>query len=350
MKYRKLGKTAIDVSTICMGTMTYGQQNSEQEAFEQLDYAWDHGVNFLDTAEMYSIPPTEATYGLSEKMVGNWMQARKNRDKVIVATKVLGRTQGFPYARPDVGKEVRLNKAHIIRACDESLKRLQTDYIDLYQLHWPDRTVNIFGRRGFPAIREQDAVPVRETLDALQTLVEAGKIRHIGLSNETPWGFMTFLNLAAQHGLPRVEAVQNIYHLVNRHYEVGMSEISLREEAGLLAYSPLASGTLTGKYLGGALPEGSRLKLWGPRFDRHSGEIAQPAIHKYVDLAHQHGIEPAHLAIAFTLQQDFLTSSIIGATKMPQLKTNIAAVDVTLRDDLLKAIEAIHEQHPNTCI
>ncbi len=350
MKYKKLGHTDINVSLICMGTMTYGEQNSEAEAFEQLDYAWEQGINFLDTAEMYAIPPREETYRLSEKIVGNWMKARGNRSDVIVATKVLGRTQGFPYARPDVGKEVRLNAQHIVRACDDSLQALQTDYIDLYQLHWPDRTTNIFGRRGFPQIKESDAVPIRETLEALKTLVDAGKVRTIGLSNENPWGFMEFLRIAREMDFPRVVGVQNVYSLLNRHYEIGMSEISLRESAGLLAYSPLASGQLTGKYLNGAMPEGTRLVLWGKRFDRYSAPHVEPVVARYVELARTHGLDPAQMAIAFVNEQEFVTSNIIGATKMDQLRTNIAAIDIELSDEVRKGIETIHEEFPNLCI
>ena len=339
MKYRKLGRTDVKVSEICLGTMTWGKQNTESEAGEQLDYAIEQGINFIDTAEMYAVPPTAETYTLTEQYIGRWLAKRGKRDDLIIATKVAGRSEDMAYARP--GDQIPDLTAEQIRyAVEGSLKRLQTDYIDLYQLHWPSRTVNCFGRRFFPLdVDPQAGVPLLETLTELGKLVKEGKVRHVGLSNETPWGTMQYLRLAEMHDLPRVVSIQNAYSLLNKIYEYGMSEVSLREDVGLLAYSPLGSGQLSGKYLNGAKPAGARLTLFGERFSsRFEKEETESCVQEYVDLAAKHGLDPSQLAIAYTLKGNFVTSSIIGATTMDQLRTDIDAFQVELDDEIMKEI------------
>lgn len=347
MKYRKLGRTDLEVSEICLGTMTWGKQNTEDEGHEQMDYAVDQGINFFDTAEMYAIPPSAETYGKTETYIGNWFKKRGKRDDIILATKVFGKSSNIDWGRPDDLKPIDLSAKQIKYAVEESLKRLQTDYIDLYQLHWPSRTVPMFGTRFFPLDGPDpvDGVPILESLQALGDLVKEGKVRHIGLSNETPWGTMEFLRLAEKHDLPRAVSVQNSYSLLNRTYEFGMSEVSLREDVGLLVYSPLASGQLSGKYLNGARPDGARITLFGARFSsRYHEEDTENCVAAYVELAKKHNLDPSQLAIAFTLYGNFITSSIIGATTMEQLKTDIAAADVTISDELMTEIQEIGER------
>jgi aryl-alcohol dehydrogenase-like predicted oxidoreductase len=344
MKYRKLGNTDLDVSVICLGTMTWGEQNSEADAFEQMDYALEQGVNFFDTAEMYAIPPKADTYGRTEEIIGNWLAARGNRERIVLASKIAGPGEDWlPHIR---GGKTRFNRQTIEAALNASLKRLQTDYLDLYQLHWPERETNFFGRLGFTPEGDHAFTPVAETLEAFNDQVKAGKIRHIGLSNETPWGVMSFLNAAEQLGLSRVVSVQNPYSLLNRCYEIGLSEVSWREQCGLLAYSPLGFGVLSGKYLNGARPEGARLTLY-PDYTRYSKPPAQSATKQYVTLAQQHGLDPAQMALAFVNSRPFLSSTIIGATRMAQLQANIASIDIKLSDEILDGIEAIHAAHPN---
>ena len=344
MKYRKLGNTDIDVSVICLGTMTWGQQNTQEDAFEQMDYALTQGVNFFDTAELYSIPPKADTYGRTEEIIGEWLQARGARDKIILASKIAGPGEDWiPHIR---GGRTRFDASDIPQALDASLKRLKTDYLDLYQLHWPQRQANFFGQLGFEAPDEEQMTPVVETLEALNEQVKAGKIRHIGLSNETPWGLSQFLNIAEKAGLPRVVSVQNPYSLLNRSYEVGMAEISWREEAGLLAYSPLGFGVLSGKYLNGAKPAGARITLY-PDYTRYSSPAAVSATERYVALAQEHGLDPAQMALAYVNSRPFLTSNIIGATRMEQLWSNIASIEIELSDEVLAGIEDIHNSHPN---
>ncbi|HEY9536396.1 MAG TPA: NADP(H)-dependent aldo-keto reductase [Kiloniellaceae bacterium] len=346
MEYRRLGRSDLNVSPICLGSMTWGEQNSDAEAFEQLDYAIDQGVNFIDTAEMYPIDTRAETYGRTEEIIGNWMATRGTRGKVVVATKIVGpNAQRFPYIR---GGETRFDRKHIEAAVEASLKRLKTDHIDLYQLHWPDRATNDFGRLGY---RHEDGAaetPIEETLDALDAVVQAGKVRHVGLSNENPWGVMRFLALAGQGRGPRVVSVQNPYSLLNRSYETRLAEVSIREEVGLLAYAPLAAGTLTGKYLGGQWPQGARRTLW-PGNRRYQGPQADKATAAYVALARDNGLDPAELALAFVLRQRFLGAAIIGATGMAQLKTNIGAARVSLTDELLQAIEELHKLYTYPC-
>lgn len=345
MKYNQLGNTNIKVSVICLGTMTYGEQNTEAEAHQQLDYALDQGVNFIDTVELYAIPPKAETYGLTETYIGNWLKKSSKRDQVILATKVAGPADGWlPHIRDE--KTRRLDRKNIEQAIHDSLQRLQTDYVDLYQLHWPDRKTNYFGELGYTHVHDDNFVPIEETLHVLADLVQAGKIRHIGLSNETPWGVMQFLEIAERLNLPRVVSVQNPYSLLNRSYEVGLAEISIREKAGLLAYSPLGFGVLSGKYLNNQKPAGARLTLF-PDYDRYSNENAVAATQAYVELARNNNMEPAQMALAYINERDFITANIIGATSMDQLKSNIASADISLSHDVLAEIENIHTRYPN---
>lgn len=344
MKYRKLGTTDIDLSVICLGTMTWGEQNTKQEAFEQMDYALDQGVNFFDTAELYAIPARRETCGATERIIGEWLRSRGKRDRVFLASKIAGPGPGWiDHIR---GGATRFNRRNLCEALDNSLDRLQTDCIDLYQLHWPERKTNFFGKLGYEAEDDEDATPIIETLLALSEQVRAGKIRYIGLSNETPWGVMKFLNYAAIAELPRVMTVQNPYSLLNRTYEIGLAEVSCRERCGLLAYSPLGFGVLSGKYLGGARPEGARITRW-PEYARYTNPRAVEATEAYVQLAREHGLDPAQMALAYVHSRPFLTSTIIGATTMEQLRSDIASIDIELSADLLEAIEAIHQRIPN---
>lgn len=341
MNYRRLGRTDLNVSLICLGTMTWGEQNTEAEAHQQLDAAVAAGVNFIDTAEMYPVPPKAETYGATEKYIGTWLK-RQQREKIILATKVIG-CSDFSYVRD--GSQ-RLDRKNIEAALNASLKRLQTDYIDLYQLHWPDRNTNYFGKLGYEHDPSDDPIPIDETLTVLGDLVAAGKVRHIGLSNESPWGVMTFLRAAERLGLPRVVSIQNPYSLLNRTFEVGLAEVAHHEDVGLLAYSPLGFGVLSGKYLNGARPVDARLTLF-TRFTRYNNAVAVAATQKYVELARRHGLDPAQMALAYVNSRSFLTSTIIGATSLEQLRNNIASVDVTLSPEVVGAIEMIHQGHPN---
>tara|TARA_Y100000816_G_scaffold292488_1_gene288035 strand:- start:1682 stop:2722 length:1041 start_codon:yes stop_codon:yes gene_type:complete len=345
MKFKKLGNTDLDVSLICLGTMTWGQQNTEEEGHEQMDYAIDQGINFFDTAELYSIPPKAETQGSTETIIGTWFKKNKNRDKVILATKVAGRS-GMKWFR---GGETRLDKENIEKAVEGSLKRLQTDYIDLYQLHWPDRPMNMFGGgSGLYKHYDMETTEISETLEVLKSLVNSGKVRCIGLSNETPWGLSEFLRLADELDLPRVQSVQNAYNLLNRTYEYGMSEFYHRSDVGLLAYSPLAQGYLSGKYLDGAMPEGSRTKLFG-RGQRYETESAENSIRKYVNYAKEIGLDPSVMANAFVNSRDFVTSNIIGATTMEQLRLAVRSYEVDLTEENFEALDAIHAACPNPC-
>jgi aryl-alcohol dehydrogenase-like predicted oxidoreductase len=347
MEYRPLGNTDLNVSVITLGTMTYGEQNSQAEAFEQMDYALAHGINMIDVAEMYPVPPRETSFGASEIIVGQWLAARGVRDQVILATKVTGSTAhnaGFEHIRGGP----RLSAVQIRQAVDDSLQRLQTDYIDLYQLHWPERATNFFGRLGCQSIAENDseAIALEASLVALADLVKAGKIRHYGLSNETPWGMMESCRVAAALDIPRPVSVQNPYNLLNRTYEIGAAEISMRENMGLLAYSPLAFGMLSGKYYGGLRPDNSRLALYD-RFTRYTKPYAEQAADAYVDLAKQHQLDPSIMALAFVNQQAFVSTNIIGATTMAQLTNNVASAQIVLSEDVLTGIAAIHQQYCN---
>lgn len=346
MEYRRLGRTDISVSVICLGTMSYGNQNTEAEGHQHMDYCLERGVNFFDTAEMYAVPPTAETYGKSEEVLGTWLASRKNRDKAIIATKAVGPGERFRHIRDG---NCKFNREHLVQAVEDSLRRLQTDYIDLYQLHWPERTVNSFGSLLYPHVDDEDWTPIEETLSVLSDLIDAGKIRAIGLSNETAWGTMAFLRAAERDGLPRVASVQNIYNFLNRAYEVGLSEVSIREDVGLLAYSPIAGGVLSGKYLNGAVPKNSRMDLFKGNFSRHSSDLATRATEAYVKVADKHGLVPVQMANAFVNSRRFLTSNIIGATSMEQLKTNIDTAEMTLAPEVIEDIEATHRLFPIPC-
>jgi aryl-alcohol dehydrogenase-like predicted oxidoreductase len=345
MEYRELGATNLRVSAICLGTMTWGQQNTQGQAHEQMDYAVAQGVNFLDTAELYSIPPKEETAGRTEEIIGSWLAARKNRDRIVLATKAVGRTEATYFRKGGVAG--RLNRAQIFEAVEGSLKRLRTDYIDLYQTHWPDRPISVFRQLNYKH-SDDPGVPIAETVAALADLVREGKIRHYGISNETPWGTMQHLWAAERLGAPRIASIQNVYNLLSRNFEHGLSEIALREKIGLLAYSPLAQGYLTGKYQKGALPPGSRKQLFN-RMQRYETPNAAPAIDAYLALARRHDLDPAQMAIAFVLSRPFVASAIIGATTMEQLKIDIAAKDVRVTQEIERDIDDINIIYTYPC-
>jgi aryl-alcohol dehydrogenase-like predicted oxidoreductase len=343
MLYRPLGNTGVQVSVICLGTMTWGEQNTQDEAFAQMDYALDRGVTFWDTAEMYPVPPRAETYATTERYIGAWLAARGGRERIVLASKIAGPGRDMNYMR----NGPRLNAQQIEAGVDASLKRLQTDYLDLYQLHWPERSANIFGRLNYVHNPDEAPVPLDETLRGLENVVKAGKVRFVGVSNETAWGVSKFLHLADSLGLPRIQSVQNPYSLLNRTYEINMAEISIREQCGLLAYSPLAMGILSGKYDGGRFfPEASRLKLF-TRFQRYQRPRAWAASEKYIALAHKYGLPPAQMALSFVNRQPFVTANIIGATTMAQLAENIASIDISLPDELIADLEAVHVEFPN---
>lgn len=341
MERRRLGRTDMTVSAICLGTMTWGEQNTEAEAHAQMDLALDHGVDFFDTAEMYPVPPGPATQGRTEAYIGSWFAARGNRDKVVLATKVAGRGR-MGHVRGGVSK---LDRPNITAALNDSLARLRTDYVDLYQLHWPDRSTNMFGQLGYSHV-DEDTVPLEETLGVLGDLVKAGKIRAVGLSNETPWGMMRFLEIAERTGLPRMVSIQNPYSLLNRSFEIGLAEIAIREDCGLLAYSPLAMGMLAGKYRHGARPAGARITLFS-RFTRYSSPQAASATEAYLQVADKHGVDPVHMALAFVTTRPFTTSNIIGATSLDQLRQNISSIDFKPTPELLADLETVHVSQPN---
>ena len=343
MDYRQLGRTHVKVSAIALGTMTWGEQNTQDEAFAQIEYAKNAGINFIDTAEMYPVPPKAETYASTERYIGNWFKSRGDRADWVLASKIAGPGNGIDYIRDG---QLKHNRTHIVQALDASLKRLQTDWIDLYQLHWPERSTNFFGQLGYKHNPDEHFTAFEETLEVLDEQVKAGKIRHIGLSNETPWGTMKFLQLAQSHDWPRAVSIQNPYNLLNRSFEVGLAEIAIREQCGLLAYSPLAFGMLSGKYDGGARPPKGRLSLYS-RFSRYSNPQSVAASARYVALAREHGLDPAQMALAYVTQQPFVTSNIIGATTMEQLISNIDSVNVKLSDEVLTGIEAIHKDQPN---
>ncbi len=343
MKYTRLPNTSIRVSKICLGTMTWGRQNSIEQGHGQMDYAFEQGVNFFDTAELYPVPAKKELYAVTEEIIGKWFKKTGNRDKIILASKIAGPADFTKFIRT-----TGFSKDSIITAVEGSLKRLETDYIDLYQLHWPERNTNYFGQRGYntdaPDFWEDN---IHQVLETLRDLVKEGKIRHVGLSNETPWGTMRFIEEAKVHqDLPRMVTIQNPYSLLNRLFEVGLSEISLREKIGLLPYSPLGFGVLSGKYLGGHKPRKARVTLF-PNYNRYSGENSMAATQKYFDLAQEHGLSLAQMSLAFVNTRAFVISNIIGATTMEQLKENIDSINVELSDEVLNGIEAIHNEIPN---
>ena len=343
MQYTNLPHTDIEVSKICLGTMTWGRQNTEAEGHEQMDYALDQGINFFDTAELYPIPPRADEYADTERIIGTWFKKNGNRDKIILATKIAGKAEFTKHIR-----STGFSKESITNAVEDSLERLQTDYIDLYQLHWPDRNTNYFGQRGYQHnVSDHWKDNIHQVLETFRDLIREGKIRHGGISNETPWGLMRFLEESKVHAsLPRTITIQNPYNLLNRLFEVGLAEIAIREKVGLLAYSPLAFGTLTGKYLGGMQPAAARLTLF-PHYSRYSSETALKAIEKYHQLAKEIDLSMTQMALAFVNSRPFVTSTIVGATTIEQLKENIASVDVNLSDEVLEGIEAIHNEIPN---
>ena len=341
MKYQKLGSTDIDVSKICLGTMTFGQQNTEKEAHEQLDYAIDQGVNFIDTAELYPVPAKSTTHGKTEEYIGSWLARRGRRDDIVLATKIAG---PGPYT-----EHIRIasdfSAKTIAEAVEDNLKRLRTDYIDLYQIHWPARTTNFFGKRGYYHKDGWDN-NIQEILEGLEAMVKAGKVRHIGISNETPWGMMEYIRTSEKNNLPRIQTIQNPYNLLNRTFETGLSEMSIRENTGLIAYSPMAFGLLSGKYHRNEDKPEDRINQFS-RMVRYKSDQCHLATAKYLEIADQHNLSLAQMSLAFVTQQRFVTATIIGATTMVQLQENLASVDVTLSKDLIKEINAIHEAVPN---
>ena len=342
MKFKKLGTTDIDVSLICLGTMTWGTQNSEIDAFEQMDYSVEKGINFFDTAEIYSVPPNSNSYGKTELMIGNWFKKRKNRNKIILASKVAG--PGCDWIR---GGKNNFNEKKIGEAIEGSLKRLKTDYIDLYQLHWPERSTNFFGRRDYSVNdSEGDWNSFESILESLKKFIKSGKIRYIGMSNETPYGLSKYIELSKSKNLPRMMSVQNPYNLVNRTYEIGMSEISIREKCGLLVYYPLAAGALSGKYRNGQMPRNSRQALF-KGWERHLNPLAMKAYDEYFKLSKEYNLTMVQLAQAFVNSRPFVTSNIIGATTMEQLKENINSIDVELSEEIMDKINHIHNNNPN---
>ena len=344
MNYKKLGNTDIDVSTICLGTMTLGEQNTQAEGFEQMDYALSQGVNFWDTAELYAIPPKESTYGKTEEVIGNWFEKTKKRSEVVLATKVAG--PGLDWIR---GGGNQYDEKNLNDAVNGSLKRLKTDYIDLYQLHWPERKSNFFGRLGYQHKDENDWNRFEDILNSFDKIIKSGKIRYVGLSNETAWGLSKFLEISKLSNLPRMMSVQNPYSLLNRSYEIGLAEVSIREKSGLLAYSPLAFGYLTGKYLNGKLPKNSRMKMFGNQFVRYKTDNGQLAVVKYNQIANKYGLNFAQMSLKFCELQPFMTSVIIGATTMDQLKTDIESVNINLSEEVINEINEVQKIYPNPC-
>lgn len=343
MQYNQLGESDLKVSEICLGTMTYGRQNTIEEAHQQLDYAVSQGVNFLDAAEMYPVPPREETYGFTETYIGEWLKKHQQRDKLIVATKIAGPGRHLKWVR-DGGNAI--DRINVKQAVDDSLKRLQTDYIDLYQIHWPDRNVPLFGNKVFDPNQERETVPISEQLSIFADLIKEGKIRYLGLSNETPWGIATFSNVSKQLELPKVVSIQNAYNLLNRVFDWTFAEASYRENIGLLAYSPLAFGYLTGKYLNGK-PENTRITLFEGFGQRYNKPIVSDAVAAYVEIAHKYKLTPASLAIAFVRSRWFVSSTIIGATTLEQLKENLESIDVVLDEEILTELDAVHTRYPN---
>ena len=344
MNYKKLGTTNLDVSTICLGTMTWGEQNSQEEGFEQMDYALDQGINFWDTAEIYSVPPKEKTFGHTETIIGNWFKKTKKREKIILATKVAGPTRS--YVR---GGGNQYDKKNITEALNGSLKRLQTDYIDLYQLHWPERNTNMFGKLGYEHKDNEDWNKFEDVLGNLKEFINQGKIRHVGLSNETAWGAKKYLEISKAHDLPRMISIQNPYSLLNRTYEVGLAEVSIREQIGLLAYSPLASGYLSGKYRNNQMPKNSRIALDPDFWTRYRKPNMNKAVDAYYEIAKKNNLDLAQMSLKFCEIQPFMNSVIIGATTMQQLKTDIESVNVKLTDEIIKEINEVQKIYPNPC-
>ena len=343
MNYKKLGNTDLNVSTICLGTMTWGEQNTQEEAFEQMNYSLENGVNFWDTAELYAVPPKKETYGDTEEIIGNWFEKTKKRDQVILASKVAGPSRN--YLR---NGENSFTGPNLESALEDSLKRLKTDYIDLYQLHWPERNVNNFGKLSY-VHKENNWNQFEDVLGELNKYIDKGKLRYIGLSNETPWGVMNYLKVSKEKNLPRMMSIQNPYSLLNRTYEVGLAEISIRDEIGLLAYSPLASGYLSGKYRNNQIPKNSRIDRDPDFWTRYAKPNTEKAVDAYYEIANKHGLDLAQMSLKFLEIQPFVSSVIIGATTMEQLKTNIESVNINLSNDVIKEINEVQKIYPNPC-
>ena len=344
MNYKKLGNTDLEISTICLGTMTWGEQNTQAEGFGQMDYALDRGVNFWDTAEIYSVPPKQETFGDTEVIIGNWFEKTRKRDRVILASKVCGPMR--EYVR---GGGNQFGEKNITAALEGSLKRLKTDFIDLYQLHWPERKTNFFGKLGYEHDDDNKWTQFEDILVTLQKFIDQGKIKHIGVSNETPWGLSKYLELSKKKNLPRMLSVQNPYNLLNRTYEVGLSEISIREQAGLLAYSPLACGYLSGKYRNNQLPKNSRMERDSDFWTRYAKPNTGKAVEAYYKIAKKHNLDLTQMSLKFLEIQPFVTSVIIGATTMEQLKTNIESVNINLTEDIITEINDVQKIYPNPC-
>ena len=342
MNFKKLGNTDLKVSTICLGTMTWGEQNSQKEAFEQMNYSVDQGINFFDTAELYAIPPNKKTYGKTEEIIGNWFEQKNNREKIILATKISG--PGPSWIR---GGGLQYTKENIEKSVNDSLKRLKTDFIDLFQLHWPERNTNYFGKLGYEHKEEKKWNDFKSILEILKKIIDQGKIRYIGLSNETAWGLSKFLEISKSFNLPKMMSVQNPYNLLNRTYEVGLAEISIREKSGLLAYSPLAFGFLSGKYRNNNLPDKSRMKLFGEFFSRYKSDNSIKAIEDYYKIAKKYNLSLAQMSLAFINSRTFVTSNIIGATTMKQLKENLASINIKINKEIIEEINSIHKNIPN---
>jgi aryl-alcohol dehydrogenase-like predicted oxidoreductase len=344
MNYKKLGNTNLEVSTICLGTMTWGEQNTQEQGFEQMDYALDQGVNFWDTAEIYSVPPREETFGHTETIIGNWFEKTKKRDNVILASKVCGPMR--EYVR---GGGNQFGQKNITEALEGSLRRLKTDYIDLYQLHWPERKTNFFGKLGYEHNNSNEWTRFEDILGNLKKFIDQGKIKYVGLSNETPWGLSKFLELSKEQNLPRMLSVQNPYNLLNRTSEVGLAEMSIREKAGLLAYSPLACGYLSGKYRNNQLPKNSRMERDGDFWSRYKNQNAEKAIELYYEISKKYNLDLSQISLKFLEMQPFVTSVIIGATTMEQLKTNIESVNISLTEEIIKDLNDVQKIYPNPC-
>ena len=343
MKYNQLGESDLKVSEICLGTMTYGQQNSIEEAHQQLDYAVAQGINFIDTAEMYPVPPRGETQGKTEAYIGEWLK-KQQRDRLIIATKIAGPGRPFKWLR---GGNIKIDRDNIKQAVDDSLKRLQTDYIDLYQIHWPERYVPTFGQTEYKPDFERETVSIAEQLEAFASVIKAGKIRYLGLSNETPWGVSEFVRIAKQQGLPEVISIQNAYNLLNRVFDSALAEVSRYTNVGLLAYSPLGFGLLSGKYTDEKKPENTRISLFQGFGQRYLKPNVNEAVAAYVEIARKYNLKPTQLALAFVRSRWFVSSTIIGATSLQQLHENIDSVNVTLNQEILAELDAVHTRYPN---
>jgi aryl-alcohol dehydrogenase-like predicted oxidoreductase len=347
MKYKIIPNTDLKVSEICLGSMTWGQQNTEEEAHSQLDYALSQGINFIDTAEMYPIPPDPKKQGTTERYIGTWIEKTGNREKIILASKACVSTE---VTTRDVGSVPHYDSKSIREAIEGSLSRLKTDYLDLYQIHWPERKTNFFGVRGYKFDGKDESTSIEETLKVLNDLVNEGKVRYVGISNETPWGVSEYLRIAKEKGYSRIVTIQNQYSLINRTFEIGLAEIVMKENLGLLVYSPLSMGVLSGKYLNGAKPEGARFSITTRSTDRYNPIQAQVAISRYIDIANKYNLDPSQMAISFALSRPFCTSIIIGATSLEQLASDIKSIDLVLPEEILNEIDIVYREIPDPTV